>query len=90
MPKVSRMKELNLYAREGTACLSTEEIRQAVADSVSEYVGSGKKLLLIVPDYTRYHSNAGLIANTIYHTLADCQVELIEALGLQMDRTIST
>ena len=81
------MKELNLYPREGASFLSSDEIRQAVADSVSEYVGSGKKVLLIIPDYTRYHSNAGLIANTIYHTLTGCEVELLQALGTHFPMT---
>ena len=81
------MKELNLYPAEGASFLSSDEVRQAVADSVSEYVGSGKKVLLIVPDYTRYHSNAGLIANTIYHTLTGCEVELLQALGTHFAMT---
>jgi len=81
------MKDLYLYPAEGVAALSSEEIRKAVAESVSEYVDSGKKVLLIVPDYTRYHSNAGLIANTIYHTLTGCEVELIEALGTHFPMT---
>jgi len=81
------MKNICLYAAEGTAALSSAAIRAAVADSVSEYAGSGKKILLIVPDYTRYHSNAGLIANTIYHTLTGCEVELLQALGTHFPMT---
>ena len=69
------MKEFNLYPAEGSQVLSQDEVKQAIAEAVSEYVGTGSRILLIVPDYTRYHSNAGLIANTIYHTLADCDVE---------------
>ncbi|MBQ2895866.1 MAG: DUF2088 domain-containing protein, partial [Oscillospiraceae bacterium] len=81
------MKEFTLYPAEGREALSQEEVRAAVENAVAEYKGSGKRILLIVPDYTRYHSNAGLIANTIYHALPDCQVELLEALGTHLPMT---
>ncbi len=81
------MKQFDVYPREGNTALSREEVQAAVADAVREYVGSGKRVLLIVPDYTRYHSNAGLIANTIYHTLTGCQVELLQALGTHVPMT---
>ena len=81
------MKQFDLYPREGANALTSEEIKAAVRDAVSEYVGSGKRVLLIVPDYTRYHSNAGLIANTIYHTLTGCEVELLQALGTHVPMT---
>ena len=81
------MKEFSLYPAEGREALSQEEVRSAVEEAVAEYKGSGKRILLVVPDYTRYHSNAGLIANTIYHALPDCQVELLEALGTHLPMT---
>ncbi len=73
------MKDLCLYAKDDF--LAREEIIEAVRDSLSEEVNSGKRVLLLIPDYTRYHSNAGLIANVIYHTLKGCKVDLLEALG---------
>jgi len=81
------MKEFSLYPAAGADHLTQDEVKQAIADSVAEYVGTGSRVLLIVPDYTRYHSNAGLIANTIYHTLADCEVELLQALGTHIPMT---
>ncbi len=81
------MKNICLYPAQGEIALGSAEIKKAVAESVSEYVGSGKKVLLIIPDYTRYHSNAGLIANTIYHTLTGCDVELLQALGTHFPMT---
>ena len=41
------------------------------------------RALLVVPDFTRYHSNAGVIANLYYHALVKLgsQVELLVALG---------
>ena len=41
-----------------------------------------KKVLLIPPDFTRFHSNAGLITNMYYHLLKDvAQVDILPALG---------
>lgn len=73
------MKDLCLYEKENQ--IPRDELIEAIRDSLKEEIGSGKKILLLVPDYTRYHSNAGLIANTIYHTLEGCEVDLLEALG---------
>ena len=81
------MKKFNLYPGEGACALTQGEVKAAVADAVSEYKGSGKRVLLIVPDYTRYHSNAGLIANTVYHTLEGCEVDLLQALGTHVPMT---
>ena len=81
------MKEFNLYPAAGSDHLSQDEVKQAIAASVAEYSGTGSRILLIVPDYTRYHSNAGLIANTIYHALPDCEVELLQALGTHVPMT---
>ena len=81
------MKEMTLYPAAGASCLTAEEIRSAAREYVSEYVGSGKKILLIVPDYTRYHSGAGIIANEIYHALQDCHVDLLQALGTHVPMT---
>lgn len=81
------MKKFYLYPREGADALTQEEVKAAVADAVAQYKGSGKRVLLIVPDYTRYHSNAGLIANTIYHTLTGCEVDLLQALGTHVPMT---
>ena len=47
--------------------LTSEEIKNALAASLN-----GKlleKVLIIPPDFTRYHSNAGFITNMYYHLL---------------------
>ena len=51
------MKNICLYPAEGAIALSSEEIKQAVAESVSAYAGSGKKVLLIKPQ--TYMNNSG-------------------------------
>ncbi|NLC26635.1 MAG: DUF2088 domain-containing protein [Fastidiosipila sp.] len=83
------MKNVILYGQD-EAGLSPEEIRESLILALSEYKGSGKKILLAVPDFTRFHSNAGLIANIIYHELSDsCQVDLLPALGTHVPMTRS-
>ena len=64
----------------GKEGLSAEKIKASVLASLEgRHV---KKVLLIPPDFTRYHSNAGLITNTYYHALKDtCEVDILPALG---------
>ena len=80
------MKDLSLYAKQDTY-LSNEELKKAIEDSLEEYKNSNSKILLLVPDYTRYHSNAGYIANIIYHYLDTCDIYLLEALGTHVPMT---
>ena len=63
------------------AGLGKEEIKEAVLRSLE-----GRKLrkvLIIPPDFTRFHSNAGYITNVYYHALqnAGCEVDILPALG---------
>ena len=61
--------------------LTSEEIRDALLDSLKGR--TLKKVLIIPPDFTRYHSNAGYITNVYYHTLKErgSQVDILPALG---------
>jgi nickel-dependent lactate racemase len=67
--------------------LTDEEIRAALQTSVA-----GRRLqnvLLVPPDFTRYHSNAGFITNQYYHMLTEqgCQVDILPALGTHVPVT---
>ncbi len=67
--------------------LSREEIRKALLESLA-----GKTLrhaLIIPPDYTRFHSNAGFITNVYYHALTEmgCEVDILPALGTHVPVT---
>jgi len=67
--------------------LSAEEIREALLVSLE-----GRKLenaLIIPPDFTRFHSNAGLITNIYYHELTarGCNVDILPALGTHVPMT---
>ncbi|MBR0087613.1 MAG: DUF2088 domain-containing protein [Lachnospiraceae bacterium] len=61
--------------------LSEEEIREALFEALEEK--SYKKVLILPPDFTRYHSNAGFITNVLYHKLteAGAEVDILPALG---------
>ncbi len=67
--------------------LSPDEIKEALLKSVE-----GKTLnnvLIIPPDYTRFHSNAGCITNVYYHALTErgCNVDILPALGTHVPVT---
>ncbi len=67
---------------QGAEGISDAALAVAVERSVAGCRQSLKKVLLIVPDFTRFHSNAGRIANLYYHCLkGEVQVDLLEALG---------
>lgn len=67
--------------------LSREAIRDALLQSLE-----GRTLhhvLIIPPDFTRFHSNAGLITNVYYHALVEkgCEVDILPALGTHVPVT---
>lgn len=72
--------ELVLHAAAESG-LTREEIYAALEQSIA-----GRELhhvLIIPPDFTRFHSNAGLITNLYYHILRErgCEVDILPALG---------
>ena len=75
-----------VYAKEEQG-LSREEIRAALLQSLE-----GRTLrhaLIIPPDFTRFHSNAGYITNVYYHALTEmgCEVDILPALGTHVPVT---
>lgn len=66
--------------------LSCEEIKNALSESLKGR--ELKKVLIIPPDFTRFHSNAGYITNVYYHVLKEfAQVDIIPALGTHVKMT---
>ena len=67
--------------------LSREEITAALHKSLEGR--SLNNVLIIPPDYTRFHSNSGLITNIYYHALVDmgCNVDILPALGTHVPVT---
>lgn len=65
----------------GNEGLSNKAIKEALLASIE-----GKALrraLIIPPDFTRFHSNAGFLTNVYYHALSErgCEVDILPALG---------
>lgn len=75
------------YYDRNDAGLTREELREALIRSLESR--TLKKVLLIPPDFTRLHSNAGLITNIYYHTLRErgCEVDILPALGTHLPVT---
>ncbi len=80
--------ELSAYAQRETG-LTAEEISALLEQSLEGR--DVKKALLIPPDFTRFHSNAGFITNRYYHLLTDrgAKVDILPALGTHVPVTES-
>jgi nickel-dependent lactate racemase len=83
------MKNLILKETANTG-ISDANLAAALGESVAD-CGGARKVLLIVPDFTRFHSNGGRIANLYYHHFRDnfdnCRVDLLVALGTHVAMT---
>lgn len=76
-----------VLTEKGNAGISDAELKAALEDFLKRSEPL-KKVLLVVPDYTRYHSNSGRIANICWHALEGaCQVDIIPALGTHVAMT---
>jgi nickel-dependent lactate racemase len=62
--------------------ITEEDLRSSLIQSVRQYRGRLKKVLLLPPDYTRMHSGGGKISAIYYDLLKDeCQVDIMPSLG---------
>ena len=77
----------NFYYAGSELGLSREEIRAALLNSLEGR--TLKNVLIIPPDFTRFHSNAGYITNVYYHALTElgCEVDILPALGTHVPVT---
>ena len=80
------MNDIYRYA-DTDAGLSSEEIRVALLQSLEGR--ELRKVLILPPDFTRFHSNAGFITNVYYHALVEkgVQVDILPALGTHVPVT---
>ena len=76
------------------AGIPDDELAAAIekaAVSIKNSIASHNKtarLLLVVPDFSRFYSNAGRIANLFYHSLNRwCRVDILVALGTHVAMT---
>ena len=75
-----------LYAK-GPEGLSWEEMGRELCAFADER-GPMKKVLLLPPDHTRFHSGAGRLTNLLWHHLKDrCEVDILPALGTHVPLT---
>ena len=74
------MQDIYLIAKTDNG-LTQEEIKTALLKSLEGR--TLKKVLILPPDFTRFHSGAGYITNVYYHTLSEkgVQVDILPALG---------
>lgn len=70
------------------AGISDAELRSILERALSECRGRLKKLLILPPDFTRFHSNAGRITWHIWDMLKDeCEIDIMPALGTHVPVT---
>ncbi len=66
----------------GPLGLSDGELLAALGAALRGRLGTLRKVLLLPPDYTRFHSNAGRITRMLYGMLSGkCRVDIMPALG---------
>ncbi len=80
------MKDIYRIAGTGDG-LTPEEIKQAILSSLDGR--QVRKALILPPDFTRFHSNAGFITNVYYHELTErgADVDIMPALGTHKPMT---
>ena len=70
------------------AGLSDDELRAAVRESLADSKQKLHKVLLLPPDYTRFHSYAGRLTAMYYEELKDsCEIDILPALGTHVPVT---
>ncbi|HHY71386.1 MAG TPA: DUF2088 domain-containing protein, partial [Thermoanaerobacterales bacterium] len=68
--------------------ISDLQIKNALHKSISNLNKEIKKVLLLPPDFTRFHSQAGKITAMYYDMLKDtCHVDIMPAIGTHMPMT---
>ncbi|MEA4832878.1 MAG: lactate racemase domain-containing protein [Oscillospiraceae bacterium] len=68
--------------------ISDTQLKNELARSLSSSKGELKKVLIIPPDYTRFHSGAGKITKIYYDLLKDsCDIDILPALGTHVAMT---
>jgi nickel-dependent lactate racemase len=64
------------------------EMMQNLVEQARQKFGKLKKVLLLPPDITRYHSGSGELTNMLYHILGpDCDITVIPTLGQHVPHT---
>ncbi|HNR42548.1 MAG TPA: lactate racemase domain-containing protein [Bacteroidales bacterium] len=77
-----------IYYQQGSesTAINDTELKEAVS-VILERIGPRKKVLIIPPDYTRFHSRAGDITSFIYDYYRERISDILPALGTHMPMT---
>ncbi len=77
-----------IYYQKGseTSILSETDLREGLITTLGK-VGSGKKVLALPPDYTRYHSFAGILTCIADNYLGNRLTDIMPALGTHTPMT---
>ena len=59
----------------------TDQELQAALQGVYASLGVRKKVLVVPPDYTRYHSRAGILTRATFDHYGDALTDILPALG---------
>ena len=71
-----------LYFERGSATdrLEIEDLRAGIAQAM-ERLGPRRRVLVIPPDFTRFHSRAGVLTRLVYDYCGDRLADVLPALG---------
>ncbi len=68
------------------AVLSTEDLRKGLFTAL-EKIGKRNRILVVPPDYTRFHSHAGALTSLAYEYYNDKLTDILPALGTHSPMT---
>lgn len=69
------------YERGSRTDVLTDEVLQEAIESTLSKLGHRKKVLAIPPDFTRFHSQAGLLTTHVYNYYKEHLTDILPALG---------
>ena len=71
-----------IYCNQGSADteLSIEQIRKGLYETLDK-LGPKRKVLVVPPDFTRFHSQAGLLTEMVWEYYGDAVSDILPALG---------
>lgn len=77
-----------LYYQRGSVseCLSMEDLRAGINQALDK-IGQRRRVLVIPPDFTRFHSQAGKLTRLAYDYLGDRLTDILPALGTHSPMT---
>jgi len=71
-----------IYYNQGSVntSLSIDELRKGVYEALDQ-LGPKRKVLLVPPDFTRFHSQAGTLTEMVWEYYGDAVTDILPALG---------